>query len=377
MQKILSKTLPTGCSAPPRRWQRRFASRLALCGLASLAAGWIGSAQAGEHVYDFNPPNGDPYKNGFILFGSNTNGWQTNGGFTGVDGDGFLEITPAVNGQNLGILFPLDYFTNADSSLVALPLKGFELDVDIRTGNATGNQGRPADGFSISFASSQDPVVYWGKQGQFRGWAGGDSTAQALEPSSYNYATGVGNLDPAPCDAGNGENGTKSGVSVAFDTWAGNHIIDQNGQDAADNVGWRVAYNGKMIERINSIPASGPLAHNPGGGGWDQNGLAVCPPIDTTFTDFTQLTTCEPAILADTDTIETGPYYTDQDDGSTHSGSYTNLGWAHLSVVLTTNSPHLLTVTYKNRKLVDGIAVTNFSPVRRTVDHGRSNRWRE
>lgn len=362
MQKILSKTLPTGCSAPPRRWQRRFASRLALCGLASLAAGWIGSAQAGEHVYDFNPPNGDPYKNGFILFGSNTNGWQTNDGFTGVAGDGFLEITPALNGQNLGILFPLDYFTNADNSLVALPLKGFELDVDVRTGNATGNNGRPADGFSISFASSLDPVVYWGKQGNFRGWAGGDGTTQALEPASYNYATGVGNMDPVPCDQGTAENGTKTGVSIAFDTWAGNNIVDENGLAGNDNVGWRVHYNGKMLQRINSIPPSGPLAHNPGGGGWDQNGLAVCPPIDTTFADFTQLTTCEPAILADTNTIETGPYYTDQDDGLTHSGSYTNLGWAHLSVILTTNSPHLLTVTYKGRKLVDSVALTNFSP---------------
>src|SRR5260221_8874211 len=87
MQKILSQTLPTGCSTPPRRWQRRFTTQLALCGLASLAAGWLGSAQAGDHTYDFNPPNGDPLKNGFILFGSNTNGWQTNGGFTGVEGD--------------------------------------------------------------------------------------------------------------------------------------------------------------------------------------------------------------------------------------------------------------------------------------------------
>ncbi len=365
MQKILSQILPTGCSAPPRRWQRRFASRLALCGLASLAAGWIGSAQAGDHLYDFNPPNGDPVKNGFILFGSNTNGYQTNGGFTGVDGDGFLEITPSIGNQNLGILFPLDYFTNADNSLTALPLFGFELDVDVRTGNCTGNNGRPADGFSISFASSLDPVVYWGKQGQFRGWGGGDSQTQAVEPSSYNYVTGTGNMDPLPCDSGDAENGTKTGVSVQFDTWQGNFIVDETGTAPAaanDNVGWRVHYNGKMIERINSIPASGGLAHNPGGGGWDQNGLYVCPPIDPTFADFTQLTTCEPAILADTNTIETGPYYTDQDDGSTHSGSYTNLGWAHLSVVLTTNSPHLLTVTYKGRKLVDGIALTNFSP---------------
>ncbi len=102
----------------------------------------------------------------------------------------FLEITRLSAIRTWEFSFPLDYFTNADSSLTALPLKGFELDVDIRTGNATGNNGRPADGFSISFASSLDPVVYWGKQGQFRGWGGGDSVAQALEPSSYNFVTG-------------------------------------------------------------------------------------------------------------------------------------------------------------------------------------------
>src|SRR5215469_14532446 len=192
MQKILGKILTPWCSAPKQRRQRRITTHLAVCGLASLAAGWIGTANAGEHFYDFNPPNGNPLTSGFIMYGSNTNGWQTNGGFTGADGDGFLEITPALGNQNLGILFPLDYFTNADNSLTALPLLGFELDVDVRTGNCTGNNGRPADGFSISFASSQDPVVYWGKQGQFRGWGGGDSNPQCVEPTSFNFATGTG-----------------------------------------------------------------------------------------------------------------------------------------------------------------------------------------
>jgi len=361
MQKILSPILPTGCSSPKKRSQRRLTTHLALCGLASLAAGWIGSAHAGEHFYDFNPPNGDPNNpaSGFVLFGSNTNGWQTNGGFTGVEGDGFLEITPAVNGQTLGILFPLDYFTNADNSLTALPLKGFLLECDVRVGNATGNNGRPADGFSISFASSQDPVVFWGKQGQFRGWGGGDSAAQAVEPSSFNFATGTGSLDPAPCDSGTAENGTKTGVSVQFDTWSGNRILDQNGADAADNVGWRVHYNGKMVQRILSQPPSGPLAQSPDPGGADVNGLAVCPAAGAPA-DFSQDPSCEAAICADTNSIQTGPYYADEDGN--HSGSTSNLCWAHLSVELTTNSPHVLTVTYKGRALVDHVAITNFAP---------------
>src|SRR5262249_15740899 len=148
--------------------------------------------------------NGDPSKLGFILFGNNAaNAWHTNNGASGADTDGFLEITPAANNSTLGVLFPLDYYTNADQSLVALPLKGFFLEADVRIGNAVGNNGRPADGFNISFASTLDPVIYWANQNaaNFRGWGGGDSTAQALEPQGFNYATGEGVMDPQPCDS--------------------------------------------------------------------------------------------------------------------------------------------------------------------------------
>jgi len=327
-----------------------------LLGLASLAAGWINTASAGEHFYNFDPPNGDPAANGFIVYGANAaNAWHTNTGFSGADGDGFLEITPAANNQTLGVLFPLDYFTNADSSLVALPLKGFLMEADVRIGNATGNNGRPADGFSISFAANTDPVVYWGKQANFRGWAGGDSTAQALEPATFNFATGQGALDPAPCDSGTAENGTKTGVSVQFDTWSDNTIIDQTGATSTgnDNVGCRVHFNGKMLSRVLSQPPSGPLAQSPDPGGADVNGLAVCPAPGAPG-DFTQDPTCTAAICADTNSIQTGPY--------TGDGDVTNLCWAHLSVELTTNTPHLLTVLYKGRPLVDHLALTNFQP---------------
>ena len=367
MQKVLPQVVLAGWSTFNRRGRRQLSlsNKLTSCALSCLAAGWISTAKAGEHTFDFNGANGDPAKNGFILFGSNAgNAWHTNDGFTGAAGDGFLEITPAVNGQTLGVLFPLDYFTNADNSLTALPLKGFFLEADVRIGNCTGNNGRPADGFNISFANSQDPVVFWGKQGQFRGWAGGDSVAEALQPSGYNFATGVGAIDPNACTSGTAENGTKTGVSVQFDTWQGNTIVDQNGQAPGtgnDNVGWRVHYNGKMIQRILAQPPSGPLTQSPDPTGADVNGLAVCPAANQP-TDYTQDTNCLAAVLADTNSIQTGPYYTDDNDGTTHSGSYTNLGWAHLSVELTTNTPHLLTVMYKGRSLVDHVALTNFSP---------------
>src|SRR4051812_22428143 len=125
-QKVPTRILLAGRSTLSWPGRKRFSKQLTTCALACLAAGWITTAKAGEHTFDFTPPNGDPAKNGFVLFGSNAgNAWHTNGGFSGLDGDGFLEITPAANNATLGVLFPLDYFTNADNSLTALPLKGF------------------------------------------------------------------------------------------------------------------------------------------------------------------------------------------------------------------------------------------------------------
>src|SRR5579859_2838476 len=159
MQKLIRKRLPW-CSALDQREQGRMLMtsnqppdhpgssssghsirKLLTCfGLAALAAGFAATATAGEHFYNFNPPNGDPNAAaGFTLFGNNVaQAWQTNGGASGQAGDGFLQITPAANSTTLGVLFPLDYFTNADQSLVALPLKGFLLEADVRIGNATG-----------------------------------------------------------------------------------------------------------------------------------------------------------------------------------------------------------------------------------------------
>ncbi|HTL55564.1 MAG TPA: hypothetical protein VL361_07780 [Candidatus Limnocylindrales bacterium] len=349
----------------PHPGQRRWSNLVASVGLVSLAAGWTLTASAGDRFYNFDPPNGDPAASGFVRFGSQVDGsWHTNNGASGSDTDGFLEITDAVNGQTLGVLFPLDYFTNADQSIVALPLKGFFIEADVRIGNATGNNGRPADGFSISYAKSSgqalanpadDPVVYWGKQGQFRGWAGGDSDDQAREPSSFNFGTGAGVLDPLPCDSGTAENGTKTGVSVQFDTWSGNRILNENGLADADNVGWRVHFNGKMLQRILAQPPSGPI--NSQDGANDLNGLNVCPALSTTtWEQPVDDPACRLAVCNDTNSIQTGPY------NVASSGSVSNLCWTHFSIELTTNTPHLLTVKFKGRTLIENFALTNFQP---------------
>jgi hypothetical protein len=161
-------------------------------------------------------------------------------------------------------------------------------------------------------------------------------------------------MDPTVCDSGTAENGTKTGVSVQFDTWQGNRIIDQNGTAAGDNVGWRVHFNGKMLERI-QVPQLGYAG--PGGdAGNNLNGLDVCPPLDPTHADFSQDPACSPLVCADTNTIQTGVYTADS------SGDVTNLCWVHFSIELTTNAPHLLTVKFKGRTLVDQLPLTNFNP---------------
>jgi hypothetical protein len=328
----------------------------------SMTAGLAMPVAASEHFYSFDPPNGDPVKSGLILFGANVpNAWHTNNGASGSATDGFLEITPAQYYENLGVLFPVDYFTNADNSLVPLPLKGFLVEADVRVGDATGNNGQPGEGFSISFADRSDPVVYWGSQGNFRGWAGGDSAVQAQEPSGFSCANGTAAMDPLQCDSGTAENGTKTGISVQFDTKTGiwvqhdsgtlawSTILDESGLPAADNVGWRVHYNGKLLKRIIAQPPSGPVKSQDGTN--DLNGLAVCPAYDS---GFNQDPACKALVCADRDTIETGTY------NQTNNGSVHTLCWAHLTIELTTNTPHELSVRYKGRQLVDHLVLTNY-----------------
>src|SRR5689334_8486207 len=124
MQRLIPKTLTPCDSEPVRRERGRLKQFLTGVGLVSIA---VSPAFAGDRTYNFNPPNGDPSAQpGFVIFGNNIGqAWQQTGGASGGANDGFLQITPAANGTTLGILFPLDFYTNADGSTVALPLDGF------------------------------------------------------------------------------------------------------------------------------------------------------------------------------------------------------------------------------------------------------------
>jgi len=103
---------------------------------------------------------------------------------------GYLAVTRAANSQYSQMLFP-----DFDNDLI---VRAFTFDCDLRLGNATGNDGRPADGFSINYARADDPAVVFLKDNP-----GSSDTSRFSIPS-------------AP------EGGTTTGLSVCFDTWSGN-----------------------------------------------------------------------------------------------------------------------------------------------------------
>lgn len=102
--------------------------------------------------------------------------WRPTGG---VDNSGYLAITDANPGERRVIVF--DDFN--DGAIVS----SFTFSCDLRTGGGTDN---PADGYSISFAREDDPVITGGP-----------------------FASSPGNEANLP------EEGTQTGISIGLDEW--------------------------------------------------------------------------------------------------------------------------------------------------------------
>ncbi len=150
---------------------KRFIPRIIALGLLCAA-----TAQAGTTVIDFNS---DPTAQGVALSGSAA--WVPYEGMA-YDAttnylDGFLQITPAQNSQSGTVVFP-----DFDNGSIVL---GFTFDCWVRVGNGTGSD-TPADGFSVSFARAEQPIL-------------------------FNSST------PGDSDA---EEGTRTGVAVGFDAYS-------------------------------------------------------------------------------------------------------------------------------------------------------------
>ncbi len=178
--------------------------------------GACAAVRAGSATYDFNaglPPElkavgsstTDPDSGAFIQYPE----WRSEGG---VNNSGYVALFDSVDSMYAAMLIP-----DFDAGLV---VKAFTFEVDLRIGNATGEGGRPADGFSISYARADDPVVQDLSQ----------------DPPVYN-----GNnfyLGGAP------ENGTRTGLVISFDSWSGNTQPD----GGPDLEGIMIIVDGQVLE---------------------------------------------------------------------------------------------------------------------------------
>jgi hypothetical protein len=167
--------------------------------LAALFALIGVTAHAGQATFDFSS---DPTSS-LQIGGNNTQPWVESGGNPG----GFLAITYPVGGQYTGFVFP-----DIDSGKI---ITAFRFEADLRVGNSTGD--RAADGFSISIARANDPVL-------------GDIG------NAGNFAGSIP------------EGGSTTGIAISFDTWAGNTYAD-----GGDIEGILVRVDNKTVLR-HSVP---------------------------------------------------------------------------------------------------------------------------
>ncbi len=201
---------------PHSRWS------LPLCFGAAALATFAIPVHAGEYFNDFNGtnpfspslPDDERLRLFVTLFddaasGHNTAhpsypGWYSTGGVpVGEEEDsGFLKLNDPTNGTRSIIVFP-DFEEG-------FAVSGFTFSVDCRIGAGTTD---PADGFSISFARSGNPLITTGDGG----WIGG-----------------------------NHENGANSGIAIGFDAYGGDRGI-------------RVSVDGSTVIQHNFV--------NGGGGG--------------------------------------------------------------------------------------------------------------
>jgi hypothetical protein len=249
------------------------------------------TALAGSATYDFNSPPPP----GMILYGNaewRSGPYEDEPGVDhtgGVDQSGYVSLFDAKNSRFSAILFP-------DHDL-GQAVAAFTFEFALRVGNPIGNGGRPADGFSVSFARANDPVV----------------SRLTQEPPNYPGNDFAGAIPEA---------GTRTGLSICFDSWSGNTLPD----GSADIEG--------VIVRVDNVTkAKVPMT--------TRNGACNDP-----------------------SSIQTGPYdFTDE-------GSPDGLCWANLKVDLEENGQ--LTVKWKEAELVSKLPISFAPSAGRLVIAGRT-----
>lgn len=273
----------------------------------------LSTANAGERTFDFetDPIEEDP--NYFEAIQSNLTDlapddfdpWSGASVWKGEGNPGeFLALTEAIGNQWTIVVFPdID-----DGELI----KAFSLTADIRTGNSTSD--RPADGFSISYARAEDPLV-----------------EAAINGDDLTY--GMFGHPRIP------EVGASTGVAVSFDTHDGNQTQEGSAEDEFEGV--YVHVDGKYA---GGVPL--PTRHG------------KCE--DETSPQTGPRTQNDEAVVAKYPHLE----------GVATGGNPDVLCWAPLEVTLTETG--LLTVKYKGRTILDNFETSFFPSPGRLVLGGRT-----
>jgi hypothetical protein len=278
---------------------------------AAVAAALTTPVRAGTALWGFDDwANGTGGETNLVFAGDATTmllddyKQYMNGSTGDPSTNGFLQLTPAVDGRNLAVVFP-----DIDNGA---PIKAFKFTIDVRAGNPADTDGRPADGFSISYVRESDvalsnaavyvdPVTL---RGIAFGYAGGDSCGEATSPSGSATM----------------ENGSKSGVSILFDTWQGNTLpntaSNPNCVGGNDVEGFAVRVDDKTLIQV-------PMGVRNAG-------------------------------CADINSLQTGTFL---NDGGL---SYTHLEWCKLEVEKTADNK--VNVTWKGRKVLDGYQLASYGP---------------
>jgi hypothetical protein len=265
-----------------------------LAGLVVVSSLICFSADAEEYLFDFES---DPAEDLFhtqttqpeFLWGrADSNPW----GAKGNDSDGFLSLSEAIANTSSVVVFH-DLLDGAIA-------KRFTFSMDVRTGN--GKTELPGNGFSINFARSNDPML-------------------------ENLETGSLNTDKAAI-GGLLETGTRTGLSVSFDTWKGNTL-----PDSQDIVGLIIRVDNRTVA---SIPM--PVLHGD---------------------------------ISNTTSLQTGPLGGGADNPELMRGDPNVLGWSPL--VIEMSDTGFLNINYKEEQIVQNLDTGFFPSLGHFVIMGRTS----
>jgi hypothetical protein len=273
-------------------------------------------------------------KDGGVPMGATANGPQL-----GASGNGYLQLTTAgLDGAKTTYETGGVVFNDFDAGLI---VAGFTFECDLRIGNGDPN---PADGFSISYARANDPVLV--------AVAAGDSLSDMNNPSAQQPSANGGQF----ADNGSGtdgslmEEGTLTGLSIGFDMWdSGDYTIPPSGWAKGteapgithDGIGLDIRVDGVLVTTI-SMPNGTTQATS------DEHGNA--------------LTASDPNgnnAATDPTAIETGPY------DANNQYSPDGLSWCHFKAVLDTSG--VLNVYWKNTQILTNFQTTFFPSAGRLI----------